>query len=163
MAAAADRSRQRSAATCKTLADGVHSGNGRTALTDNNTDYYPVPLTQETLRPGVTYADPYGHMLVLVRRVPQSETGPASSSPSTGSPTGRSRASVFGAAISCSRKDPALGGPGFKRFRPIVRDKSGALRRLTNAEIAKNPQYGDFSLEQAQARASKTSTIGWTT
>ena len=48
-------------------------------------------------------------------------------------------------------QDPALGGPGFKRFRPIVRDKNGALRRLTNAEIAKNPQYGDFSLEQSQA------------
>ena len=46
--------------------------------------------------------------------------------------------------------DPALGGPGFKRFRPIVREQNGALRRLTNAEIAKNPQYGDFSLEQSQ-------------
>ena len=49
-------------------------------------------------------------------------------------------------------QDPALGSPGFKRFRPIVRDKNGALRRLTNDEIAKNPQYGDFSLDQSQAR-----------
>ena len=47
-------------------------------------------------------------------------------------------------------QEPALGGPGFKRFRPIVREKSGGLRRLTNAEIAKNPQYGDFSLEQSK-------------
>jgi hypothetical protein len=46
--------------------------------------------------------------------------------------------------------DPSLGGPGFKRFRPVVRQANGALRRLTNAEIAKNPQYGDFSLEQSQ-------------
>ena len=46
--------------------------------------------------------------------------------------------------------EPSLGSPGFKRFRPIVREKNGALRRLTNAEIAKNPQYGDFSLEQSQ-------------
>ena len=46
-------------------------------------------------------------------------------------------------------QDPALGGPGFKRFRPIVRDKNGALRRLTNDEIAKNPQYADFSLDQS--------------
>jgi hypothetical protein len=46
--------------------------------------------------------------------------------------------------------EPALGSPGFKRFRPIVREKNGALRRLTNAEIAKDPQYGDFSLEQSQ-------------
>jgi hypothetical protein len=47
-------------------------------------------------------------------------------------------------------QDPALGGPGFKRFRPIVREASGSLRRLSNAEIAKNPQYGDFSLEQSR-------------
>jgi hypothetical protein len=47
-------------------------------------------------------------------------------------------------------QDPKLGGPGFKRFRPIVAAKSGGLRRLTNDEIAKDPQYGDFSLEQAQ-------------
>ena len=31
-----------------------------------------------------------------------------------------------------------------------MRDKNGGLRRLTNDEIAKNPQYGDFSLEQSQ-------------
>ena len=31
-----------------------------------------------------------------------------------------------------------------------MRDKNGALRRLTNAEIAKHPQYGDFSLDQAR-------------
>ena len=49
--------------------------------------------------------------------------------------------------------DPALGSPGFKHFRPIVRDKNGPLRRLTNAEIAKNPQYGDFSPEQSQMSA----------
>jgi hypothetical protein len=47
-------------------------------------------------------------------------------------------------------QDPALGNPGFKRFRPIVRDNSGVLRRLTNREIAKNPQYADFSLEQSR-------------
>jgi len=46
--------------------------------------------------------------------------------------------------------DPALGGPGFKRFRPIVRDTSGALRRLSNSDIAKNPQYGDFSLDPSR-------------
>jgi hypothetical protein len=46
--------------------------------------------------------------------------------------------------------EPTLGSPGFKRFRPIVREANGSLRRLTNAEIAKNSQYGDFSLEQSQ-------------
>jgi hypothetical protein len=31
-----------------------------------------------------------------------------------------------------------------------VREANGGLRRLTNAEIAKDPNYGDFSLEQSQ-------------
>ena len=32
----------------------------------------------------------------------------------------------------------------------MVRDQSGGLRRLNNAEIAKNPQYADFSLDQGK-------------
>src|SRR5204862_7194659 len=55
------------------VADGVHSGSGRTRLNDDNTDYYPVSLKEETLRPGTVYADPYGHLLVLAKRLPQSE------------------------------------------------------------------------------------------
>ena len=51
----------------------MHSGSARTALNDNNTDYYPVPLTQETLRPGIVYADPYGHVLMLVKRIAQTK------------------------------------------------------------------------------------------
>src|SRR5262249_54786997 len=47
-------------------------------------------------------------------------------------------------------QDRALGSPGFKRFRPIVYEKRGGLRRLSNNEIAKDPQYADFSLDQSQ-------------
>ena len=53
--------------------DSVHSGSGRTALANNNTDYYPVPLSADTLRPGTLYADPYGHILMIVRRIAQTE------------------------------------------------------------------------------------------
>ena len=52
-----------------TIANAVHSGNGRTAADDDDSDYYPVPLSEDTLRPGTIYADPYGHVLVLVKRV----------------------------------------------------------------------------------------------
>src|SRR5260370_3594571 len=48
-------------------------GQRRTALADNNTDYYPVPLSADTLRPGTVYADPYGHILMIVRRISQTE------------------------------------------------------------------------------------------
>jgi hypothetical protein len=134
----------------RTLADGVHSGNGRTALADNNTDYYPVPLTREALRPGVTYADPYGHLMVLVRRVPQSADGAGVFLAVDGQPDGTVARKRFWRGNFLFAKDPALGGPGFKHFRPIVLGKNGALHRLSNDEIAKNPQYGNFSLEQAK-------------
>src|SRR5262249_972147 len=55
------------------VSDSVHSGSGRTALADNNTDYYPVSLSADTLRPGTVYADPYGHILMIVRRIAQTD------------------------------------------------------------------------------------------
>ena len=132
------------------VADGVHSGTGRTALTDDNTDYYPVPLKQETLRPGTVFVDPYGHVLVLARRVSQSQDGAGLFLAVDAQPDGTVARKRFWRGNFLFAHDPALGGPGFKRFRPIVRDKNDGLRRMTNAEIAKDPQYGDFSLDQAQ-------------
>ncbi|HEX4861420.1 MAG TPA: hypothetical protein VFV07_09300, partial [Rhizomicrobium sp.] len=135
----------------RTVGNGVHSGSGRTALNDNNTDYYPVSLTQETLRPGTVYADPYGHILVLVRRIPQSPAGDAGVFLAVdGQPDGTVARKRFWRGNFLFAKNPALGGPGFKRFRPIVRGKTGGLVRLTNEEIAKNPQYADFSMDQAR-------------
>ena len=134
----------------RAVGGGVHSGSARTALNDNNTDYYPVALKQETLRPGTAYADPYGHILMIVRRVPQSDGAAGVILAVDGQPDGTVARKRFWRGNFLFAQDPALGGPGFKRFRPIVRDKTGALRRLTNDEIAKNPQYADFSLDQAR-------------
>jgi hypothetical protein len=132
------------------VADGVHSGSGRTAASDDNTDYYPVPLTEEVLRPGTVYADPYGHLLVLVRRVAQSGDAAGVFLAVDAQPDGTVARKRFWRGNFLFAQDPALGGPGFKRFRPIVRERNGALRRLTNDEIAKNPQYGDYSLAQSR-------------
>jgi hypothetical protein len=131
-----------------TLANGVHSGSARPLATDNNTDHYTVPLAQDTLRPGTIYADPYGHVLMIVRRVPQTSDAAGIILAVDGQPDGTVARKRFWRGNFLFAQDRALGSPGFKRFRPVVRDKSGALRRLTNDEIAKNPQYGDFSLEQ---------------
>ena len=89
-------------------------------------------------------------MLVLVRRVPQSDGAAGVFLAVDGQPDGTVARKRFWRGNFLFAQDPALGGPGFKRFRPIVREKNGALRRLTNDEIAKNPQYGDFSLDQSQ-------------
>ena len=134
----------------RVVADGVQSGNGRTAATDNNTDLYPVPLTQQNLRPGTVYADPYGHILTLVRRVPQVGDSAGVFLAADAEPDGTVSRKRFWKGNFLFVHDPKLGSPGFKRFRPIVRDKSGHWRRLTNSEIAHDPQYGDFSLEQSK-------------
>ena len=132
----------------RTVGDSVHSGSARAANADNNTDYYPVSLSQDTLRPGTIYADPYGHILMLVKRVPQSEGGAGVFLAVDGQPDGTVARKRFWRGNFLFAQDPALGGPGFKRFRPVVRGTDGVLRRLTNEQIAKNPHYADFSLEQ---------------
>jgi hypothetical protein len=137
----------------KTVGDGVQSGNGRTAASDDNTDFYPVALKQDTLRPGTIYADPYGHVLMLVRRVAQHGDSAGVFLASDAEPDGTVSRKRFWRGTFLFTHNPSIGGPGFKRFRPIVRDANGGFRRLTNAEIARNPQYGDFSLEQAKLSA----------
>jgi hypothetical protein len=130
------------------LADGVHSGSARTALADNNTDYYPVPLTEDTLRPGTVYADPYGHILMIAKRLAQTSEDAGIILAVDAQPDGTVARKRFWRGNFLFATNPALGGPGFKRFRPIMHEKNGTLRRLTNAEIAKDPDYGDFSLDQ---------------
>ena len=132
-----------------TIANGVHSGSGRTALDDERTDYYPVPLTQKSLRPGTVFADPYGHILVLAKRIAQTPDSAGVLLAVDAQPDGTVARKRFWRGNFLFAQDPALGGPGFKRFRPIMR-QGGQLDRLSNAEIAKNPEYGDFSLEQGK-------------
>jgi hypothetical protein len=132
-----------------TVANGVHSGAGRTTADDDDADYYPVPLKQDALRPGTIYADPYGHLLVLTKRVAQADGAAGVFLAVDGQPDGTVARKRFWRGNFLFAQDPALGSPGFKRFRPVVAGKGG-LRRLSNDEIAKSPEYGDYSLEQAK-------------
>jgi len=132
------------------VADATQSSAVRTLATDNNTDFYTVPLTQDALRPGTIYADPYGHVLMLVRRVPQVDGKAGVFLAVDAEPDGSVTRKRFWRGNFLFVQDRTLGSPGFKRFRPIMRSEAGDLRRLTNAEIAKNPQYADFSLEQSK-------------
>ena len=132
------------------VGDVVHSGSVRTSATDDNTDFYFVPLTQDTLRPGTVYADPYGHVMMVVRRVP--ETGGAAGIllAVDAEPDGTVARKRFWRGTFLFAHEPSFGSAGFKRFRPIVRAENGALRRLTNAQIAKDSDYGDSSPQQSQ-------------
>ncbi|MDP9034799.1 MAG: hypothetical protein M3O50_08320 [Myxococcota bacterium] len=126
-----------------TLADAVQSGAGRTAADDKTSDYYPVSLSIGTLRPGTIFADPYGHVLVLTKRVPQTPTTGGILLAVDGQPDGTVARKRFWRGNFLFAIDPALGSAGFKRFRTLVRDDAtGAVRRLSNAELR------EYSLEQ---------------
>lgn len=133
----------------------VHSGTGRTLATDDTTDYYPISLTQETLRPGAIYADPYGHILVVAKRVPQSGDGAGLLFAIDGQPDGTvSRKRFWRGNFLFSLDEPSMGSPGFKRFRPVTL-RGGRVRTLSNERIAKHPSYGDYSVEQSEGDASR--------
>ena len=119
------------------LADWVQSGAGRTLASDDDTDYYPVRLSADTLRPGTIFADPYGHVLVLAQRIAQTAAGGGVLLAVDGQPDGTVGRKRFWRGNFLFAVDEALGSAGFKRFRPVVRDgASGKLRRLKNAELA---------------------------
>jgi len=135
------------------VGDVVHSGAVRVSGNDDNTDFYTVSLTQKALRPGTVYGDPYGHVLMLVHRVPEVDGTPGVFLAVDAEPDGSITRKRFWRGNFLFVHDPGLGTSGFKHFRPVIRDKNGALRRLTNGEIEKNPGYGDFSLDESQMSA----------
>ena len=99
---------------------------------------------------------------MLVRHVPQTSDAAGLFIAVDGQPDGTVSVKRFWRGNFLFAQNPALGSPGFKRFRPIVRDKSGALRRLTNAEIAKNRNM-PISRSNNQSSGSKSFTTAWMT
>jgi len=130
-----------------TVADTVHSGTARTAGDDDETDFYPVRLDERSLRPGTIYADPYGHVLVVVRRIPQTSERAGMLLAVDGQPDGTVARRRYWRGNFLFALDPSLGGPGFKRFRPLVLERN-MLRRISNEEIKQNPAYADHAMEQ---------------
>jgi len=125
----------------------VHSATGRTAGDDEQGDLYPTNLSQATLRPGTVYADPYGHVLVVARRVAQERFASGILLAVDAQPDKTVARKQYWRGNFMFAVDPALGGAGFKHFRPIVWS-GDTLRALSNEQIADNPDYGDYSLEQ---------------
>lgn len=129
------------------VANGVHSGTARTAFKDENSDYYPVPLTHAALRSGVVFADPYGHTLILVRRVPQSDDSPGVLLSVDAQPDGTVGIKRFWKGNFLFNTSEVIGEPGFKAFRPII-ENNGKLRMLKADEINVNSGLVPFSLQQ---------------
>jgi hypothetical protein len=138
-------------AFARTILNDVHSGTARTALENDRTDLYPVALEREHLRPGVVFADPYGHTLTLVRWVPQTGQSAGKLLAVDAQPDGTIAVKRFWQGNFFFVTEGIPGGPGFKAFRPLILE-NGELRLLDNAAVAGHPGYGNFSLEQQALR-----------
>ncbi len=134
------------------VANGVHSGTARTALNDENSDYYPVPLATYALRPGVVFADPYGHTLVLVNRVAQSGNTPGVLLSVDAQPDGTVGIKRFWKGNFLFTTSEVIGEPGFKAFRPIVL-KGGKYRQMTSKEINADPGMVPYSMQQKNMKS----------
>ncbi len=138
----------------RTLAWGVHTGNGRTGFGDDDTDFYPLALTRKALRPGAIYADPYGHVFVLVELMDPEGTQPGVLYAIDGQPDGSITRKRFWEGNFLWNPDPSLGGSGFKAFRPVDLAKDGSgIVAATDDRIASRPGYGDVSDEQSKLDA----------
>jgi hypothetical protein len=129
-----------------TLADRAHSGSARTPFEDENADYYPVKLSWENLRPGTVYADPYGHVLVVAKRVPQTSEQGGVLYAVDGQPDGTVARKRFWRGNFLYARQRELGGPGFKHFRPLIR-RAGHLARSEDDGIKRSSEYADVSRE----------------
>ncbi|MCJ7612518.1 MAG: hypothetical protein MUP19_09670 [Candidatus Aminicenantes bacterium] len=135
-----------------TVMNTIHSGSARTLLEDEQSDHYPLSLARDSLRPGVVYADPYGHTLVLVHWTPQAPGRPGQLLAADAQPDGTVGLRRFWQGNFLFNTKDVIGNPGFKAFRPIRR-AAGRLRPLSNDEIRLYPDGGNLSLQQKDMAA----------
>lgn len=131
----------------RSMMNGVHSGTARTALNDEKSDYYPVALDRESLRPGTVFADPYGHTLILVSWIPQSKNHPGKLLAVDAQPDKTIAIKRFWKGNFLFNTSDVVGEPGFKAFRPIEL-KNGKFHPMSNEELKTSNGYIPFSLQQ---------------
>lgn len=132
--------------------NGVHSGTARTSLDNEKSDYYPVPLEQGALRPGTVYADPYGHTLILVSRIPQTKDHPGRLLAVDAQPDKSIAIKRFWKGNFLFNTTEVVGEPGFKAFRPISSD-NGKLNLIPNEALTASAGFVPFSLQQRKMKS----------
>ncbi len=137
-------------------AGSTHSASGRAALEADDTDLYPVELKRRSLRPGTVYADPYGHILMIQKWIPQrasSKAGDASQGPDVpgilfavdAQPDGTVGRRRFWEGSFLFPRDGDVDGAGFKRHRPVrIRRRPAQSRADAEARLA---DAGEAALE----------------
>lgn len=132
------------------LANRVHSGSARTALHDEETDFYPVTLERKTVRPGTIYADPYGHVLMVSAWVDQTTERGGLLFAVDGQPDNSVGRKRFWEGTFMFANDMKSAGPGFKAFRPVVRGPDGVLAQIGNKALGSDARFAPYSDEQAR-------------
>jgi hypothetical protein len=120
------------------IANTVHSSSPRTLPNDDETDFYPIELRRESLRPGTVYADPYGHVLVVARWKPQGVADYGVLIGADAQPDGTVGRRRFwrGSFLFTPKADVV--GAGFKAWRPLRYDDTSTddpWRIPTNEEL----------------------------
>lgn len=131
----------------RVVMSGVHSGNGRTAPENSQTDLYPVPLTREALRPGIVYADPDGHVMMIAGWLPQPLGGYGVLYAVDAQPDGTIGLRPFWRGTFAFRAETDSVGAGFKAFRPIVIDRQGQWSSLDNEALHETSWFYPFSMQ----------------
>lgn len=130
------------------VADTVHSGSARTGLDDEASDFYPVELSRRALRPGTVYADPYGHVLVVAKWIPQTADRPGLLLAVDAQPDNSVTRKRFWEGTFLYAENVPSAGPGFKAFRPWISSGSGAYVTPPEPALADGPGFIPYSLEQ---------------
>ena len=125
------------------LMDRVTSGSGRTALADDATDFYPVPLARAALWPGTVYADPFGHTLVIVKWVPQTQERAGLLLAVDAQPDNSVARKRFWEGTFLFAQTPSA-GPGFKAYRPPL--AGGANARLASLRASSKATSANMSM-----------------
>jgi hypothetical protein len=126
----------------KSIAWRVHSGTMRTLPEDEDSDFYPIALKREAIRPGTVFVDVGGHVLVVTR---WDKTGLFAIDGHPDKTVTRKR---FQERYFPYAKGIKTGG--FKAFRPVEL-KNGEITPLAN-----NARVPFFSTEQYDFKSRKS-------
>jgi hypothetical protein len=128
------------------LANTVHSSSMRTRPRDEQADAYPIGLSSAALAPGTVFADPFGHILVVVRQVPQRGDAPGALVAVDAQPDGNVGMRTFWRGSFLFNPSTKSAGAGFKAFRPLFYD--AAEERIVPVPYESIDGPLAFSMEQ---------------
>ena len=111
------------------VAGHVHSASARTLPQDDKTELYPIALNRAALRPGIVFADPYGHILLIAGWEKQPLNGYGILIGADGQPDGTIGRRRFWEGSFLFDPETKVVGAGFKAFRPLVKVKQPKTKK----------------------------------